>query len=108
MARLRTTIGCSTRHAASVRRGVAHPPTRHIRRRHCPPKMPEMPRISVSVSEILTIFRLDFLSKKPPAGVHVVVAFNRNVAVHPWSAGLAFSETEGLGRALATLGRGAV
>jgi hypothetical protein len=108
MVALPTTLGRIPGRAAGHQSGAAWQPTNPIRR---PPSLPmpvEIAPISLGVSKILTIFCVYWSSKKPPAGVHVVVAFNRNVAVHPCPAGLAFSETEGLGRAPANLGRGAV
>lgn len=60
-------------------------------------RCPQTPRKSVvlapfaaTVSDFLTIPSLCWRFKKPPAGVHVVVVFNRNVAVHTYPADLGF------------------
>ena len=57
-----------------------------------PNKAQRMIAYSSCFSDLLTIPNLFCGHEKPPAGVHVVVDFNRNVAVHNYPADLADDE----------------
>lgn len=91
------------RHPASLAQWL-HPGCRLRASRHWQRK----PAISLTapillavISDSLTIPSIGWSGKKPPAGVHVEVDFNLNVAVHPSPATLGFlierGEWEGSG-----------